>query len=112
MTKEAFDSIMAGAQDALAYAKGDKSRGRATTIVVPTVDTKALRKRLKMSQDRFATSFFINVETLRKWEQGVRHPDTSARALLTLIERDPSFVQEALAPLHTRVIEDENHATT
>ena len=29
MSKKAFDSIMAGLQDALAYTKGDKTRGRA-----------------------------------------------------------------------------------
>ena len=32
MSKEAFDKIMAGLDDALAYAKGDKSRGREWSV--------------------------------------------------------------------------------
>lgn len=38
MTKQAFDSIMAGLQDALAYAEGDRKRGRAHVIKIPEVD--------------------------------------------------------------------------
>ena len=38
MSKKAFDSIMAGLQDALAYTKGDKTRGRATAYDVGDLD--------------------------------------------------------------------------
>jgi hypothetical protein len=40
MTKKAFDSIMAGLRGALAYTKGDKTRGRATTRVQLTTAAK------------------------------------------------------------------------
>ena len=38
MTKQAFDSIMAGLRDALAYAKGDRKRGRAHAIKAAGTD--------------------------------------------------------------------------
>jgi hypothetical protein len=34
MGENAFDSIMAGLEDALAYTKGDGARGRATVLEV------------------------------------------------------------------------------
>jgi putative transcriptional regulator len=44
-------SILAGLHDALAYAQGDTTRGQAHTVQVPaTVDVKAIRKRLGLTQ--------------------------------------------------------------
>ena len=45
MGKKAFDDIMAGLQDALAYAQGDGTRGRETIVEVPAVDVRAARHR-------------------------------------------------------------------
>jgi putative transcriptional regulator len=98
MTKQAFDSIMAGLQDALAYAKGDRKRGRAHVIKVPEVDVRKARRKLGMSQDRFAESFGVSVATVRNWEQGRRRPEGAARVLLRVIEREPEAVRRALSP--------------
>ena len=46
MAKDAFDNIMAGLSDALAYAEGDKSHGKRHLIKVPAVDVAAVRKKL------------------------------------------------------------------
>ena len=44
-------SILAGMEDAFAYAKGDRSRGVAHLVCVPEkVDVRALRERFKLSQ--------------------------------------------------------------
>jgi len=95
MTKKAYDKIMAGLQDAIAHAKGDTSRG---VVHAPThVDVRAIRKKLGLSQDRFAASFGIPSATLRNWEQGHREPEGTARILLTLIAANPTFVQQTLA---------------
>ena len=56
----------------------------------------ALRRRLQMSQDFFARTFGLNVETLRGWEQGHRQPDNAARILLRVIDREPAAVFRAL----------------
>lgn len=97
MAGKAFDKIMDGLTDALAYAEGDKSRGKAHEVEVPIVDVRAARKKLGLSQDKFAKAFKINPSTLRKWEQGTRRPHGPARVLLTVIEREPEAVRRALA---------------
>jgi putative transcriptional regulator len=96
MSRKAFDKIMVGLEDALAYAKGDKSRG---IEHVPGADVRAARKRLGMTQKDFARNFGVSIETLRNWEQGRRRPEGPARVLLTIIDRNPQAVLEALRPI-------------
>lgn len=62
-----------------------------------TVDVKALRARLGISQEAFAGRYGIDVATLRNWEQGRATPDGPAATLLQLIDRDPDKIVELLA---------------
>lgn len=96
MTKEAFDTIAAGLVDAIAYAQGDKSRGKARVVEVPTIDVAAMRKKLGLSQDRFAAAFGVSPSTVRNWEQGRRHPEGPAKVLLRVIDKEPEAVLRAL----------------
>ncbi|MBF0367884.1 MAG: transcriptional regulator [Magnetococcales bacterium] len=91
---EIADSILRGAEDALAYAQGNDNRGQAH--VPQEVDVKAIRLHLKMSQRIFAKTFGFSVHTLRHWEHGIRKPKGAARAFLTVIQRDPNAVVRAL----------------
>jgi len=97
VTKKAFDEIMAGLEDAIAYAKGNRRRGRAHVVEVPAIDVRAARRKLGMSQDRFARSFGVSAATVRNWEQGRRRPEGPARVLLAVIDREPEAVRRALA---------------
>ena len=97
MAGKVLDRIMDGLTDASAYAEGDKSRGKAHRVEVPAVDVRAARKKLGLSQDAFAEAFKISASTLRKWEQGTRHPHGPARVLLAVIEKEPEAVRRALA---------------
>lgn len=56
-----------------------------------------IRKRLKLSRERFAERFGLDVRAVQDWEQGRRVPERSARVLLTVIEREPDAVVRALA---------------
>jgi len=56
----------------------------------------ALRKRLRLSRQRFADRFGLDVRALQEWEQGRRVPDRAARVLLTVTDRDPEAVVKAL----------------
>ena len=60
------------------------------------VDVKALRARLGLSQARFAARFGFTPGAVRNWEQSRRQPDAAARALLTVIDREPRAVERAL----------------
>jgi putative transcriptional regulator len=92
------NSIRRGVEDAIAYARGDQSRGKATVVRVPEhVDVKALRARLGLSQAAFAARYGFSVAAVRDWEQGRRRPEASARVLLTVIDREPEAVERALS---------------
>ncbi len=97
MAGKAAERIRDGLSDALAYAEGDRTRGKAHTVEVPTVDVRAARKKLGLSQDKFAAAFKISPSTLRKWEQGVRRPHGPAQVLLAVIDKEPEAVKRALA---------------
>ena len=66
--------------------------------VPENVDVKAIRARLGLSQSRFALRFGFTPAAVRNWEQARRQPDAAARALLTVIDREPNAVERALAP--------------
>jgi putative transcriptional regulator len=64
----------------------------------PTAERiRALRKRLKLSRQKFADRFGLDARALQDWEQGRRVPDRAARVLLTVIDHDPEAVERALA---------------
>jgi putative transcriptional regulator len=91
--------IVEALQNAVAYAKGDRSKGRAHRVLVPPrIDVKRVRRKLGLSQTDFAETFGINAATLRNWEQGRRQPEGPARVLLTIIDREPAAVQRVLMP--------------
>ncbi len=61
----------------------------------------ALRRRLKLSQARFARKFGLRLRTVQEWEQGRRQPEEAARILLRVIEREPAAVERSLAEFFT-----------
>lgn len=69
-----------------------KEKGLVELEVSP--DTSVLRKRLKLSQQKFAEIYHINPETLKKWEQKKRRPDSISKAYLKCIEKDPKTIKK------------------
>lgn len=57
----------------------------------------AIRRRLGMTQRQFAAAVHVPVATLRNWEQGRTQMDPSARALMTILAREPEAALRALA---------------
>jgi putative transcriptional regulator len=60
------------------------------------VDVKAIRSRLGLSQAEFSRRYAVSQRSLQEWEQGRRRPEGAVRAYLTVIERNPKAVEEAL----------------
>jgi putative transcriptional regulator len=58
---------------------------------------KRLRWKLRMSQQEFASTFGIALETLRNWELGRAAPDRTAQSYLRVIASEPDTVRRALA---------------
>jgi putative transcriptional regulator len=57
---------------------------------------KIIRRALGLTQEEFAQTYRIPLDTLRGWEQGVGEPDAPARALLEVIAREPEVAAKAL----------------
>ena len=62
------------------------------------VDVKSIRKGLKMTQARFSDTFGFSLDAVKHWEGGRRTPESSARAFLTVIAKNPNAVIAALHP--------------
>jgi DNA-binding transcriptional regulator YiaG len=68
------------------------------SLITPvTVDVRKLRERLGLTQEQFSLRFGLELDAVRNWEYGRREPDAAARSYLTVIDKDPEAVQEALA---------------
>ncbi len=93
---EAGDKILAGINDAIAFTKGDRSKGRAHAIINSEIDVKTVRAKTGMTQEKFAETYGLSLSTLRKWEAGIRNPEGAAKAYLTVISQRPNVVRDAL----------------
>src|ERR1019366_186807 len=89
--------IISGLKEAVAVARGEISLPVRMVNVREPVDVRALRSKLGLSQAEFASQYGISLRTLQEWEQGRTSPDSTVRAYLTVIERNPQAVIEALS---------------
>ena len=90
--------IIDGLDDVIAWTKGDQNAARVLEWRAPTsVDVKSIRESMGMTQRQFAARFGLKLESLRNWEQDKRVPETAARVLFTIIDREPEAVKRALA---------------
>ena len=91
----AFNSIKRGLLEAIEHAEGLAPE---TQIHRPRpVDVKALRAKVSMTQEQFASRFWFSTATLRHWERGDRAPHGATLVLLNVIAHNPNAVIKALA---------------
>ena len=76
---------------------GDRSRATETIYEVPdSLDVRAVRRTLAMTQVEFCATFGFKLGTLRNWEQGRATPQRQDRAFLSVIAKEPDAVKRAL----------------
>ncbi len=90
------ERILRGLDQAIAWARGEDVSVRVTTVEVPIIDVRTVRRKLKLSQAQFAAKFGFPPATLRNWEQGRTRPDTPTRVLLAVIAKHPEVVEDVL----------------
>ena len=88
--------IIDSMQEAVAIAQGTLPEGSFAVHIPETVNVKAIRAGLGLSQAGFAARFGLSLHSLRNWEQGKRTPDPAARAYLRVIEKAPDVVTSIL----------------
>jgi putative transcriptional regulator len=87
--------LIESANEALAIARGEAAPAR--VLKPASIDVAKIRKRLGLSQQKFAERFGLSAALVRDWEQKRRNPDQAARTLLAVISRNPEAVAQALA---------------
>jgi putative transcriptional regulator len=95
MTMSSFgQDLIAAMEEAAAHARGVGEVARIHTIEVP--DVRAIREKLGLSQQAFASAYRIPLATLKGWEQGRRQPDATASAYLAVIACLPREARDVL----------------
>jgi putative transcriptional regulator len=89
-------SIICGMKEAQARAHRELELRKRVIFVSDDVDVHAIREKSGLSQSQFAERYGFNPRTLQDWEQGRSRPDSAVRAYLTVIDRNPSAVENAL----------------
>ena len=98
MNKKDFAGLLQSVQQAAEIATGRRKPARVHYAKVPkTVNVKAIRKRMGMTQREFAATFGFAERTLKSWESGERRPESCARVLLKVIAKYPAEVLDATA---------------
>lgn len=91
------ESLLRGAEEALAYAKGIDTAVKTHKVSIPkNVDVLEIRHHLHMTRKAFSDEFGFSLRTLEKWERGERQPEGPARAYLVVISMNPNAVRNAL----------------
>ena len=94
MKSEAFEQLVQSVREAGRIRRGAAKPSR--SVVFRPADVKAIRSKLRKSQEEFALMIGVSVATLRNWEQGRRTPEGPALALLRVASREPKAVARAL----------------
>jgi putative transcriptional regulator len=89
-----FNDLMTGLDEVDAFLSGQRAGYKVT--LPGEVDVKGIRKKLKMTQASFSATFGFSLDAVKHWEGGRRTPEASARAFLTVIEKNPLAVISAL----------------
>lgn len=105
MTKDVFDQIAGGLEEALAVARGEAKPYK--VHVPPEISVKDIRAKTGLTQKDFASHFAFSLDQVKQWEQGRARPVQAMRAYLLLIDRSP---QKMLALLQE--LNDETQAFT
>ncbi|HEY0153191.1 MAG TPA: helix-turn-helix domain-containing protein [Longimicrobium sp.] len=93
MKNELFEELVGSIKEAGAYLRGEQAPASVSFVGEP--DPRAIRERLGLTQDQFATALCISVKTLRNWEQGRRDPSGPAMRLLQIAAKHPDIILEA-----------------
>ncbi len=93
--KTAGKRIIESAEEALAFAKGEKDHN--CIVHIPdAINVRRIRKKLGMTQKVFAGYFGVNLRTIQDWEQGRRVPSGASKNFLFVIDKEPEAVRRVL----------------
>jgi len=90
------NELIQSMQEALGHARGEDNGTVLYKVDIEDIDAKAIRSKLRLTQEQMALMLGTSVSGYRKWEQGARQPSGAARALLRVMDKEPQAVLRAL----------------
>ena len=91
------ESVVRGLKEGIGHMRGEIQLRTRVIYVPEEIDVRAVREKSGLSQPQFAERYGFSLRTLQEWEQGRARPDNAVRAYLTVIDRIPNAVEEALS---------------
>ena len=91
MNDTSFNELLESVKETKQIMSGDIIPSR---VFIKNPNPKAIRAKLKLTQNQFANFMNISVHTLRNWEQGRREPEGPAKVLLNIVNYHPEVMQE------------------
>jgi DNA-binding transcriptional regulator YiaG len=71
----------------------EEGKQKGLITLAPSPNVTDLLKMLHLSPQKFAMTYHLNPETVKKWKQGTRAPDSISRAYLTCIAKAPEVIR-------------------
>ena len=83
MEQSLFGDLVQSLKESRAVAHGEASASRRFTV--PTLDVKAVREKIGLSQSEFARLIRVSIKTFQNWEQHRRNPTGPASGLHKIV---------------------------
>jgi len=94
MDAKLFGELTKSIKQAGAISRGERKPSRRFEFTPSRIQL--VREKIQLSQVQFARMLGVSVKTLQNWEQARRAPTGAAKALLRIVEREPSAALRAL----------------
>jgi putative transcriptional regulator len=104
MDPKLFAELKRSIRQAGAIARGKRKPSRRFEFTPSRIQT--VREKAELSQAQFAHLLGVSVKTLQNWEQARREPTGPAKALLRIVELEPSAALRALTSNTTSSVTD------
>jgi putative transcriptional regulator len=92
MNEQMVEELAGAIQEMVAVHRGERKAARITRMT--RMDVAAIRRRMGMTQQRFAAMMRVPLGTLRNWEQGRRQPDGPSALLMLIAALYPEVVTQ------------------
>jgi putative transcriptional regulator len=88
--------LVESAKQIAQHMKGEIELPMKVVRVVPDVDVRAIRIGQRLTREKFAEHYGLQLHAVQEWEQGRRRPEPAVRAYMLVIKNQPAAVRKAL----------------
>ena len=94
------DLINSGLKTSFTKKELDSLGVKIPEVQLTTLQTRAIREQMNLSQTVFAKLLNVSPSSIRQWEQGKRKPTGATKVLLELLKKSPHILDYRLIGSH------------